>query len=140
MARCVAWLACAMILAACQTDRRYSQTELSALQTRTFAASYDQAFDAAVNALFDRGYQIRSSDKRGGFLSAAFMSGNAWTGFESWMVQLKIEGAGAERTSVRVSTTDGFGQQHVNEEHINELLDLIDRRLLLEGVPPEGRP
>ena len=139
MTRLLAVIACAAALTACQVDQKYSQTQLEALQTREFAANIDATFDAAVNALFDAGYTIRSSDKRGGFLSASRQGFDAWRGYTQGVVQLKIEGAGNGRSSVRISTTDG-GQQRVNKEQIDELLNLIDRRLVSGGPAPGGRP
>ena len=133
MIRLLAVLSCAAALAACQVDQKYSQTQLEALQTREYTANIDATFDAAVNALFDAGYTIRSSDKRGGFLSAARHGFDAWRGYTEGVVQIKVEGAGNGRTSVRISTTDG-GQQRVNKEQIDELLDLIDRRLVSGGA------
>lgn len=134
MGRFLAAVLAAAFLCGCQVDQKYSQTELSALQTREYTATLDATFDAVVNALFDSGYVIRSSDKRGGFVSASRVQGDAWSGYHAGMVQVKIEGAGAGRTSVRISTTDG-GQQHVNKEQIDELLNLIDRRLLTSSAP-----
>jgi hypothetical protein len=117
------------LLLGCQADQRLSQTELTALQTHEFEASFDATFDAAINAIFDAGYTIRASDKRAGFLSATRSSNDAWRGPTPSVVQLKVENAGERRTSVRISTTDG-GQQHLNKKQIDELFDLIDRRLL----------
>jgi hypothetical protein len=137
MARFLA-IVLAAALAACQADQKYSQTELSALQTREYDASFETTFDAAVNAMFDGGYVIRSSDRRGGFLSASKSHFDAWRGYASEVVQIKVEGAGHGRTSVRVSTTDG-GQQHVNKEQIDEVLNLIDQRLVSGTALPEAR-
>lgn len=109
----------------CAVDEQYSQTALNALQTREFDYAFDPTFDATVGALFDLGYTIRTSDKRGGFLSAVSQNG---------MVQIKLDQAGPKRTSVRVST--GFaGQTRVNKELIDEILNTIDRRLTSSAVP-----
>jgi len=108
----------------CAVDEQYSQTALNALQTREFDYAFDPTFDATVGALFDLGYTIRTSDKRGGFLSAVSQNG---------MVQIKLDQAGPKRTSVRVST--GFaGQNRVNKERIDEILNTIDRRLTASNV------
>lgn len=117
-------------------DRQYSQTELNALQTREFDGSFDKVFDATVGALFDGGYTVAASDKRGGFLRAGRGSvGPQNTGAGG--VQIKLDAAGAGRTSVRVSTTGG-GQSRVEKDRIDELMVLIDRRLLVEdGSKPK---
>lgn len=115
----------ASLVPGCAVDEQYSQTALNALQTREFDYAFDPTFDATVGALFDLGYTIRTSDKRGGFLSAVGQSG---------MVQIKLDQAGPKRTSVRVST--GFaGQTRVNKERIDEILNTIDRRLTASSIP-----
>ncbi len=110
-------------LPACQTETLYSQSALNALQTREFDHPFDPTYDAAVGALFDLGYTVRSSDKRGGFLSAV-RSGE--------VVQIKLDQQGSNRTSVRVSTGTS-GQTHVNKQQIDQILDTIDRRLNVEA-------
>jgi hypothetical protein len=125
------------LLAGCQVDQQYSQTELSALQTREFDAPFDATFDAVINAVFDAGYTVRSSDKRAGFLSASRASFDAWRGYMPAVVQIKVEAAGP-RTSVRISTTDG-GQQRVNKKQLDEMFTLISRRLV-SGSTPGARP
>jgi hypothetical protein len=109
-----------LVCGGCQADQKYSQTELNALQTREFDAPFDRAFDGAVGALFDLGYTIFTSDKRGGLLSASGGRGS---------VQVKLDQLGPSKTSVRVSTLQG-GQARVDKERIDELLNTIDRRLL----------
>lgn len=124
----------------CASDKAYSQTELTTLQSREFDASYESTYSAAINALFDAGYTIRSSDKDAGFVAASRARGDAWAGFRFNGVQVKIDSAGP-RTSVRISTTDGMGQQSVDKEQIDELLDLIQRRLIGDlSAPGAGRP
>lgn len=133
----------ASILAAgpygCAADKKYSQTELTALQSREFDAPYESTYTAVVNALFDAGYVIRSSDKDAGFLAASRMTGDPWGGLVSQSAQVKIDAAG-RRTAVRVSTTDGMGQQRVNKTQIDELLNLIDRRLVGDLTTPAVGP
>ncbi|MBL8876449.1 MAG: hypothetical protein JNM86_11695 [Phycisphaerae bacterium] len=109
----------------CAVDEQYSQTALNALQTREFDYALDPTFDATVGALFDLGYTIRTSDKRGGFLSAVSQNG---------LVQIKLDQAGPKRTSVRVST-GARGQTRVNKELIDEILNTIDRRLTSSNIP-----
>jgi hypothetical protein len=122
-------------LGGCVTpDTKYSQTALNALETREFDYSFDDTFNAAVNALFDAGYSVGASDKRGGFLRAS-----RWG---SGSVQIKVDQTGPKRTSVRISTASG-GQAHVDKPRIDELLNLIDRRLTgsdakLMVPPPKG--
>lgn len=113
----------------CAADRQYTQTELNTLQSRDFDASYETAYTATINALFDGGYIIRSSDKDAGFIAASRTQGNGWSGFQFQGVQVKV-GAAGRRTSVRISNTDGMGQQQVNKEVIDELFNLIERRLV----------
>ncbi len=119
----------------CATDKQYSQTELATLQSRDFDASYESTYSATINALFDAGYIIRSSDKDAGFVAASRTQGNSWSGYQFHGVQVKISPAGS-RTNVRVSNTDGMGQQKVNKEIIDELLDLVERRLLGDLTSP----
>lgn len=122
---CAAALTLGSVAPGCAVDEQYSQTALNALQTREFDYPFDPTFDAAIGALFDLGYTIRSSDKRGGFLSAVSRNG---------LVQIKIDQAGPKRTSVRVST-GAAGQTRVNKELIDEILNTIDRRLTASAVP-----
>ncbi|MGH7242852.1 MAG: hypothetical protein ACREJD_05485 [Phycisphaerales bacterium] len=117
-------LATGLFVPACAVDEHYSQTALNALQTREFDYAFDPTFDATVGALFDLGYTIRTSDKRGGFVSAGGLGG---------MVQIKLDQAGPKRTSVRVST-GAQGQTHVNKERTDEILNTIDRRLTASNV------
>ncbi len=119
----------------CATDKQYSQTELTTLQSREFDAPYETTYTAAVNALFDAGYIIRSSDKDAGFVAATRITGDAWAGMAFQGAQVKIDAAG-RRTSVRIGTTDGMGQQRVNKKQIDELLNLIDRRLVGDLTTP----
>lgn len=112
------------LLPACAVDEQYSQTALNALQTREFDYAFDPTFDATVGALFDLGYTIRTSDKRGGFVSAVGAPG---------LVQIKLDQAGPKRTSVRVST-GARGQTRVNKQLIDEILNTIDRRLTASNV------
>ncbi len=119
----------------CASDKQYSQTELTTLQSREFDASYEVTYTAAVNALFDSGYIIRSSDKDAGFVAASRTAGDAWAGYAFQGVQMKVDAAG-RRTAVRISTTDGMGQQKVNKRQIDELLNLIDRRLVGDLTAP----
>lgn len=130
----------AAIVTGCAADKQYSQTELATLQSREFEASYEATYNAAINALFDAGYTIRSSDRDAGFVAASRTQGNAWSGFQFHGVQVKIGPAGS-RTTVRISNTDGMGQQQVNKEVIDELLDLIARRLIGEpaGASSDAR-
>jgi type IV pilus biogenesis protein CpaD/CtpE len=131
--------ACATLLAAgCAHDKVYSQAELNAIQTRDFDADFDHAYDAAIGALFDASYTVNSSDKRGGLLTAHRRSGDTWAGFSSSEVQVKLTADGPRRTSIRVSTGE-HGQQRVDKARIDEILNLIDRRLTA-APPAAGRP
>lgn len=103
----------------CAVDTKYSQTALNAIETREYDYGFDAVFDESIGAMFDLGYAVNHSDKRGGFLSGAAPRG---------MVQLKLDQLGPRRTSVRVSTTSG-GQTRVDKGRIDEMLDMIDRRL-----------
>jgi hypothetical protein len=111
-------------------DRKYSQTELNALQTREYEYSFDATFDATIAALFDLGYTVHTSDKRAGLLGAF----NPHQGG----VQVKLDQAGPRRTSVRVSTISG-GQARVDKTRIDELQDAIDRRLTAGPAKPESK-
>lgn len=136
----MAWRGLAMgvvasALSACAVDQQYSQTQLNALQTREFQASFDKTFDATVSALFDLGYAIRTSDKRGGLITGGRTGGSMWAGVHEQGVQVKLEQGGA-RTSVRVSTVS-HGQTRVDKDRIDELLNQIDR--VLVGSPSGGK-
>ena len=126
----IALLVGSMFLTGCHVDKKYSQTELNALQTREFDYPMDPTFDAAVGALFDLGYTIHTSDKRGGLLGAGMGYGDS--------VQIKLDQAAPGHTSVRVSTASG-GQAHVDKARIDAVLDSIDRAphsLTREGRKP----
>jgi hypothetical protein len=127
------------LLPGCAADKHYSQTELTTLQSREFDAAYDRTYEAAINALFDAGYVIRSSDKDAGFVSASRVGGDSWSGYAHQVAQVKLAAAGP-RTAVRISTTDGT-QQRLDKKQIDELLNLIDRRLIADtGVPAAAAP
>src|SRR5215510_4073789 len=106
-------------------DKKYSQTELNALQTREFDYPFDATFDATVGAAFDLGYTVFASDKRAGLLRVGGGHGGG--------AQIKLDQLGPRRTSVRVSTLSG-GQAHVDKARIDEFLNTIDRRLTA-GAP-----
>jgi hypothetical protein len=106
-------------------DKKYSQTELNALQTREFEYPYDATFDATVGAAFDLGYTVFGSDKRAGLLRVGGPHGGG--------AQIKLDQLGPRRTSVRVSTLSG-GQAHVDKGRIDEFLNTVDRRLNM-GAP-----
>jgi hypothetical protein len=127
------------MLCACAADKQYSQTELSTLQSREFDAPFEATYTAAINALFDAGYVIRSSDKDAGFVAASRLHGGGMAGQGFGAAQVKIDSAG-RRTNVRVSTTDGHGQQRVDKAVIDELLDLIERRLVGDLTTPQVGP
>ncbi len=115
--------------AGCAGDTHYSQTELNALQVREFDAGYDATFAAVVDSIFDAGYAVTASDKRGGLVVAQKQFGTG--------VQIKIDAGGARRTSVRVSTVTG-GQQQVDKERTDEFFRLIERRLDAQPPAPRG--
>ncbi len=120
-----AWGGCG--LGGCAGDVKYSQTELNALQVRDFDASYDQTFAAVIDAIFDAGYGVTASDKRGGLIAAQKHFGHG--------VQIKIDSATARRTSVRVSTLVG-GQQQVDKGETDRFFRLIEQRLTSQPVQP----
>ena len=110
-------------------DKQYSQTELNALETREFLYAFDPTFDATVGTVFDLGCVIRTSDKRGGLLVASGPGGS---------VQIKLDQAGPNRTSVRISPIQG-GQARVNKERIDQFFNRIDQRLIA-GPAKAGKP
>jgi hypothetical protein len=121
-----ALLGVAGVLAGCNgPDKKYSQTELNALQTREFEYPFDATFDATVGAAFDLGYTVYGSDKRAGLLRVGGGHGGG--------AQIKLDQLGPRRTSVRVSTLSG-GQAHVDKGRIDEFLNTVDRRLTA-GAP-----
>ncbi len=130
-----AFIVIAGVLSGCAADEKYSQTQLNALQTREFDAGFDRTFDATVAALFDLGYTVRTSDKRGGLITAGRMAGNMWSGMHDDGAQIKLDQSG-RRTAVRVSTVK-HGQTRVDKERIDELLNQIDR--VLVATPSGGR-
>jgi hypothetical protein len=126
--RALAIAACVLaggLLPGCTVNRQYTQTELNAIETREFDYGYDQTYDAAIGALFDLGYAVGASDKRGGLIRA----GN---------VQLKLDQAGPRRTAVRVSTSMG-GQVQVDQKVINKVLGQIESRLTA-AAPTTAKP
>jgi len=110
--------------AGCAADQKYSQTELNALETREFDASFERTFDAVVAVMIDTGRTIYTSDKRGGLIGASGM-------------QIKVEQLAPSRTSVRVSTSAG-GQIRVDKQAIDDVLHRVDRRLTSDSKPPSG--
>jgi len=122
---------CALTLASggcANSPHNYSQAALNALQSREFDASFDRTFDATVGALFDLGYTITTSDKRGGVLGASRTTVSFDVQQQS--VSIKVEASG-RRTLVRVSTSRA-NVPDVDEEAIKSLLDRIDRRLTMK--------
>ena len=113
-------LAAPGLLSGCQSDVAYSQSALNSLQTREFNFTIDKTFDACVGSLFDLGYTIRSSDKRGGFVSAVNQGS---------MLQIKLDQLGPTNTAVRVSTSAG-GQTRVDKPLIDAFFNTLERRLL----------
>src|SRR5262245_9046796 len=131
-----AMLLAAGALGSCAAEEKYSQTQMSALQSRTFDAPYEATYNACVAALFDSNYVIATSDKRGGLLTASRNAFDAWSGPTTNGVQIKLDAAGASRTDVGISTHMG-GQAHVDKKTIEQLQTLIERRLLEK---PAGAP
>lgn len=115
----------------CAGDKHYSQTELNALQVREFDAPYDATFAAVIDSIFDAGYAVTASDKRGGVIAAQRQFGHG--------VQIKIDAATPRRTSVRVSTLTG-GQQQVDKTQTDEFFRLIEQRLTSQPpAAPRGQ-
>lgn len=131
MTRSLVVILCGLLVATggCEVDQKYSQTELNAIQTREYDYGYDATFDATVGALFDLGYTVTTSDKRGGLLAAYGHGG----------VQIKLDQAGPHRTSVRVSTV-AYGQSRVDKGRIDELQRTIERRLTGWAPAPPPAP
>ena len=62
-------LAVVLSVASCQLAPKYTQSQITAIETRMIEASLGETFIAASGALFYAGYTIAMSDREGGLIT-----------------------------------------------------------------------
>ncbi len=142
---CVA-LSIALLLSGCGTSSnlaKYSQAQLTAITTREVDAGYDATFKAALDALFDSGYTITTSDKSGGIITGAKgidqSSARFWVSPSIQDTRLRLsvllQSMEATRTSVRVSMSKN-DVPYVDEKAVDGFWKLMQRQVMMKQPPP----
>ena len=128
---------------------RYSQAQLSALTMREVDAGLDATYRAAVEAVFDLGFTVSSSDSGGGVLTASRKIDRTteriwiypYINDTEYAVSILLREVDSTRTSVRVSLSIN-GEAQVDEKWVGEFWRLMKRQVLMKepGAVLEGQP
>ena len=134
-------LASLLALPACAPKsnlHRFSQAQLSAITMREVDAELTAAYRAAVDAVFDLGFTISSSDSEGGVLTASRKidrtAERIWVypyiNDTEYAVSVLFREIDGSRTSIRVSLSIN-GEAQVDEKWISEFWRLMRRQVLM---------
>jgi hypothetical protein len=126
---------------------KFTQAQLTAIESRIVDASLEDTFNAASGALFDAGYTIAMSDRAGGLLTGHQGKDNSAARFwVSSMIQdtrfvlsIQIRSSSPRQTDVRVKTSIN-GEPTVNKAAIDEIWTLMQRQVLMREVPESLLP
>jgi hypothetical protein len=128
------------------------QAAMTAFETRTIDAPFEQVYVAATEGLFDLGYTIRHTDKNSGVLvgekkmekpDAGWMRFSDALGnivrpesdyYNTFQVTLFIQPAEEQTAKVRIKTAINE-QPQLNKKAIDEIWLYIDRQVLMKGGP-----
>lgn len=135
-------LASLLTLPACAPKsnlHRFSQAQLSAITMREVDADLTAAYRAAVDAVFDLGFTISSSDSEGGVLTASRKidrtTERIWVypyiNDTEYAVSILFREVDPRRTSIRVSLSIN-GEAQVDQEWIGEFWRLMRRQVLMK--------
>jgi len=148
-------LICAMVvavLAGCGGGRRYTTTQMEALQSREVEVGAGAAFDAASGALIDSGWVLDVSDSAAGILTAnkredpsvgkhalvltlstVLTLGQAPMVAEPtyFAIAIQVVGAGPARSVVRMRTFTNHEPEH-EQKVVDELWGLMQRQALIK--------
>ena len=147
MTRSACIVLCLLLLTAgsCATAPKYSQAQLNALETRDVDADLDETFRAASSALFDAGYTLSMSDRRGGVLTGTRAvdrsAARFWWGRhvkdKHFTISVMIREEDPARCAVRIKTAIN-GQQKVDEAAIDQFWNLMQRQVLMHAPLAEA--
>lgn len=120
-----------------------SQAQLNAIETRVIDADMDQAFDAAISALFDAGYTISVSDREAGIVTGTReinrQAERIWISpylqDTRFAISVQIRQTNPSRTNARVKLSIN-GEPRVDKETIDEIWTLMQRQVLM-STPPD---
>lgn len=135
-------LAVCLVLAACAPKsnlHRFSQAQLSALTMREVDADLDATYRAAVEAVFDLGFTVASSDSAGGVLTATRKIDRTneriwiypYINDTEYAVSILFRTIDPTRTSIRVSLSIN-GEAQVDEKWVGEFWRLMKRQVLMK--------
>ncbi|MHC4548165.1 MAG: hotdog family protein [Planctomycetota bacterium] len=131
--------------AGCTTGRpssHYTPAQLAAIETREVNAGFDATFRAAAEALFDAGYTVALSDRKGGLLTGSRRT-QPGEGTVAWSpvfrgdlvhVSVLVRQVAPERCTVRLKLSVK-GQARVHERMIDRLWVLMQRQVLMKEPP-----
>lgn len=119
-----------------------SQAQLNAIETRVIDADINEAFSAAVSALFDAGYIIAVSDREAGIITGSReinrQSERIWispyTQDTRFAISVQLRQTNPARTSARVKLSIN-GEPRVDKETIDEIWNLMQRQVLMSAPP-----
>jgi hypothetical protein len=125
------------------SPKRFTQAQLTAIETRIVDASMDDTYSAASSALFDAGYTISMSDRAGGLLTGAQGKDNTaariWISpyirDTSFVISIQVKSSGSRTSDVRIKTSIN-GQPTVDKKAIDQIWILMQRQVLMRLPPP----
>jgi len=124
------------------SPNRFTQAQLTAIETRIVDASMDETYSAASSALFDAGYTISMSDRAGGLLTGTQGKDNTaariWISplirDTSFVISIQIKSSGPQASDVRIKTSIN-GQPTVDKKAIDQIWVLMQRQVLMRTPP-----
>jgi hypothetical protein len=133
----------AVMLGGCQSEPRYTQAQLNALETREIDAPLAETFTAASNALFDAGYTISMSDRAGGLVTGTkrhdrkrdemfVKKSERW---REYTLSVQVRRLEPKLSAVRVKSAVN-GEPRVDRDTINEFWVLMQRQVLMHEPLP----
>lgn len=140
------------VLSGCATTGIMGQAAITALETRTIDASFEQVYSAATEGLFDLGYTIEHSDKNSGIIVGEKKMEKPearWKKFwdelggtdrpesayyNTLQLTLFVQSIDEKTTKVRIKTAVNKLPQ-LDKKSIDEVWLYIDRQVLMKSSP-----
>jgi hypothetical protein len=122
---------------------KYSQSQLSAMTTRTVLASHVETYRAATDAMFDVGFTIEESDRDGGILTGSRADDrtaerfwvNPYMKDTQYKMTVLVRDINSKESTVRLSMSRN-GEAFVEESVIDEFWRKMKRQVLLKETIP----
>lgn len=136
----------ALIAIACGATgniHKYTQAQLNSITTREVEADFDKTFKAAVDAMFDSGYIVATSDRNGGIITGTKKDDRSSERFwisgaipdTQFQVSVLLREIDKGNTSVRLSMALN-GEPNVDEPWIDNYWRLMKRQVMMKDPEP----